>query len=58
MLALIALHIVAPRILGLYASGAAAGGVSSLLSYAISFAYTTRMAGWRWVSDDDNMQSL
>ncbi|GJN89563.1 hypothetical protein Rhopal_002550-T1 [Rhodotorula paludigena] len=39
----------APRILGLYAAGAAAGAASGFLSWAISFANSPPMYGWRWL---------
>ncbi|GAA5893181.1 hypothetical protein JCM8208_004367 [Rhodotorula glutinis] len=37
----------APRMLGLYAAGAAAGAASGFLSWAISFANSPPMYGWR-----------
>ncbi|ORY79787.1 MFS general substrate transporter [Leucosporidium creatinivorum] len=39
----------APRILGLYMAGAAAGAASGFLAYAISFTNRPDFAGWRWL---------
>ncbi|GAA5854619.1 hypothetical protein JCM8547_004912 [Rhodosporidiobolus lusitaniae] len=39
----------APRILGLYAAGAAAGAASGFLAWAISFTNGVPMYGWRWL---------
>ncbi|EIM91329.1 MFS general substrate transporter [Stereum hirsutum FP-91666 SS1] len=38
-----------PRILALYAAGAAANAVSGFLAYAISFTDRAGFAGWRWL---------